>query len=621
MSPVKSMLQELVDRLHKGEGVEWDLPGNGRLYIDRPLPFLCIHRRRTEEGDEATEALLKGQAAWLLVPHDYDSAELDLLLEAITGELARQFGGFLLLELWLNPAEEGGREARHRFRILAPKRNPPARVLEEMEDALLEVTIHRKVPRIGIDYAQRIHPPDLQPAAPCSRAGASVVCLGLEINPVYRDPRSGETFVFAHEAFRQRLGIALKRTFHAFVVGHTRHRPAHYHELGTQTPGREAFRVDRALARISSQFDLLLHVTPVNADAAWKEFKRARFQKEVEFLYRPRTIEPGLMKRRLFRIPLERIEDPTLAQIFRAKRDELDRMITLVADRNTPRFLLGSRQLFGDVDQTLAEVAGELLEGIDGGTEEAGEMLDAAAFAEQARRETALYRRQDRRFRARVEVRDDVAGIMVSHGNFLIGKGAKVSSGRVRAALAHEIGTHALTWHNGRMQPFRELQEGMAGYEPMQEGLAVLAEYLVGGLDAGRLRQLAGRVKAVQLIVEGAGFVDTFRVLHRQFGFASRSAFMITMRTFRGGGYTKDAVYLRGLQQLLQLLGAGKALESLYVGKVAAQWLPLLEELSWRQVLEPPSLLPRFFSDPASQRRLQRLRRGLSVMQLIEESD
>ena len=499
-------LQALLEALRKGEGFRQEIGQGGVLHIDRPLPFLCLYRSTAEGSDEGTLALLKGQSNYLLAPLDQDPSELDRLLELIGDEMVRQFGGFLLLELSLRSGEEGGRESKHAFRILAPEEDPPAAVLEEMEDALLSVTIHRKVPRISIDYRP-------QPAASplCSVPGKRFTCLGLELVPVYRDPQSGEVYVFAFEAFRRRFGIALKRTLYAFVRCCTSHRPAHYHELGQQTPSQEAFRTDRALARISSQFDLLLHVTPVNADAAWEAFEGCRFEREVEFLYRPRTIKHGLLKRRLFSIPLERIEDPTLMRIFLAKRDELDRQITLVADRNTPRFLLGSRQLFGEVDEELASLAETLLERIDPGGEAKSRFLDAEAFADHARRELKHYRSQDRRFRSRVEVRDDVAGILVSHGNFLI-----------------------------------------------------------------------GRVKAVQLIVEGAGFIETFRVLHREYGFPARGAFMITMRTFRGGGYTKDAVYLKGLRDLLRLLAQGHDLKSLYLGKVAAEWLPLVRCPPWR---------------------------------------
>ena len=606
----------LVDALRRGEGVRRELPGGGQLVFDRPVPFLCLYRRGAEP-DPATEGLITSQSAWLLLPPEADPAEVARLLDDIAAVLTERFGAFLLLEMWLRPGDSGEEKPSHLFRILAPAHAPPVAVLEEMEEALLACTIHRRTPAICVDYQETVHAPMATPWPYCRREG--VTCLGLEVSPVYRDPHSGEVYVFAWEAFRRRLNTALKRSFHAFAQQCTRWQPAHFHELGPQTPDTEALKVDRGLARISATFDLLLHVTPVNPNAAWEAFRRSGYERVPEFLYRPRTVAPGMVKRRLFRLPLERIEDPTLARILLAKRDELDRQITLLADRNTPRFLLGSRALFGDVEPELAALADELLSGIDhDGREPAGEWLDAEAFAARARKELDWYRRQDRRLCSGVEVREDIAGILVSHGRFLIGRGARVSAARVEAALAHEIGTHVLTWHNGRRQPFRELQEGMAGYEPMQEGLAVLAEYLVGGLEAARLRQLAGRVKAVQLICEGADFITTFRSLHREYGFGPRAAWMMTMRTFRGGGYTKDAVYLRGLQRLLQRLAEGVDPAGLYVGKLADAWLPYVDELRWRTIVQPPALLPRFFERPEAEARLRRLAGGLTVPQLLE---
>ena len=38
-----------------------------------------------------------------------------------------------------------------------------------------------------------------------------------------------------------------------------------------------------------------------------------------------------------------------------------------------------------------------------------------------------------------------------------------------------------LTYFNGKLQPFHQLQCGFAGYDELQEGLAVLAEFFSGG--------------------------------------------------------------------------------------------------------------------------------------------
>ena len=246
-------------------------------------------------------------------------------------------------------------------------------------------------------------------------------------------------------------------------------------------------------------------------------------------------------------------------------------------------------------------------------------MLDARQFATHAQQEVDYYRQQDQSLAARVEVRDDIPGIMVSHGNFLIGSSAQIASSRLHATFAHEIGTHVVTYHNGMQQPFRELYVGMAGYEPMQEGLAVLSEYLVGGLSSGRLRQLAGRVISVNAVIEGADFMETYRILNQDHGFSTKAAFMMTMRTHRGGGYTKDAVYLKGLMGLLDRLGKGKKLEAMYLGKIALEYLQLIEELNWRQVLEKAPLVPRLFSMPEAQDRIARLGKGMAVPELLEE--
>ena len=77
-----------------------------------------------------------------------------------------------------------------------------------------------------------------------------------------------------------------------------------------------------------------------------------------------------------------------------------------------------------------------------------------------------------------------------------------MSRARVGASLQHEVGTHLVTYYNGLEQPLRLLHVGLAGYDETQEGLAVLAEYLVGGLSRSRLRTLAERVRP-RLVQDG----------------------------------------------------------------------------------------------------------------------
>jgi uncharacterized protein (TIGR02421 family) len=317
---------------------------------------------------------------------------------------------------------------------------------------------------------------------------------------------------------------------------------------------------------------------------------------------------------------MEKIEDPTLTHIFAVKREELARQLTMVEDRGSRCFLRGSQQVYGELEEELLQLARQMLSRLPAGDldDDGSHPLSAADFVRRAEQEIAHYRRQDPDLAARVELRDDIPGLMVSRGAFLVGAGTQIAKPRVEAALAHEVGTHVLTNHNGRTQPFAQLHAGMAGYEALQEGLAVLAEYLVGGLSLPRLRLLAGRVVAVHSVTEGATFLETYRELHCDHGFSREGAFMTAMRVHRGGGFTKDMVYLQGLVKLLDYLGRGGELELLYLGKVALDHFPFVEELRWRQVLSPGPLLPRYLDHPDAAPRLERLRGGLSVLELVE---
>jgi hypothetical protein len=90
------------------------------------------------------------------------------------------------------------------------------------------------------------------------------------------------------------------------------------------------------------------------------------------------------------------------------------------------------------------------------------------------------------------------------------------------------------------------------------------------------------------------------------------------MRIYRGGGLTKDAVYLRGLVAVLKYIAEGGQLDPLFVGKIAADHVPIIKELQWRQVLRPTPLYPRYMRTPDLSQRLAYLRQGVSVLNLLD---
>jgi uncharacterized protein (TIGR02421 family) len=386
-------------------------------------------------------------------------------------------------------------------------------------------------------------------------------------------------------------------------------------------PGQELSHVldiDHALAEIEREIDPLLNVTPVNAAEAWLDFERSGFDQVPSLRSRPLDFEPDLVRRRLYGLEIERVEDPALSNLFREKRDEIARQITMLEDRDTSRFVYGSLQVFGEVGDQLVTDAEKLLRVI---TPEVphDERVTASAFAERAEKELQRYRNHHPGFRSTLEIRTDVADLMVSHGCLLVPEAATFRRSRVEALIQHEIGTHVVTYENGRAQRLRLLSVGLPGYDETQEGLAVLAEFAIGGLDPLRMRLLAARVVAVDRMLTGASFLDIFGELKETYSFSAKTAWSVTMRTMRCGGMTKDVVYLRGISRVLEFVSERKTIEPLLVGKLSLEHVPLVEELIESGFLTDPRVRPRWTEGRESQERLARVYEGMSVHDLVAD--
>ena len=359
-------------------------------------------------------------------------------------ELVRECQAFLIIEIWSAP--ESGKDAANSqgvpkpgFRILASRSQSPTTTLEALENALKGIRIHRKKAEVEIVYTNRLSPADMSPLISSSEAKKiNGHMIGLEIQPIYRNAETGDVFPLVLRALHRGLSQAMKRAAYEFARTQTVHRPPNYQALGRRAVVKAVWEVDRRIAEISNAFDFLLQVTPVNTNEAWREFKQKRFEKLPALYYRPVHADPAVLKRNLYQIPVERIEDPTLAFIFNEKRREMDRQISMLLDRGTKKFFYGSMQLYGGVSEELAGLAETLLKKLPRRSYEdsRGGFLRAAAVAERAEREIAYYRRMYSDLSARVQIRDDIAGLLVSHGNLLVGKGVKIPVSRIESAHA-----------------------------------------------------------------------------------------------------------------------------------------------------------------------------------------
>jgi len=87
---------------------------------------------------------------------------------------------------------------------------------------------------------------------------------------------------------------------------------------------------------------------------------------------------------------------------------------------------------------------------------------------------------------------------------------------------------------------------------------------------------------------------DTFALLVDQFGFKHETSFQIVMRVYRGGGLTKDMLYLKGIMELIEYLKENNNVHLLMMGKIRKDYLPIIKDLLQKEVLIPPAITPRF---------------------------
>ncbi len=619
------LLDTISDRVERGLQVRRKLAPDGRVHIDRQLPFLVVYRQPERGADEAVRSLVASQASYVIAPSDPAAKSFTHeLVERVATVQSKTFGGFLIVEIWVKADATGAAtvadDIRPDFELVVPARLQGTPTVDALSAGLRKVKILGQRAKVVVRPSGPIAPHGQRRlVSPAVAKATNTQLVGIAAYAAWRSSESGEAYPLVRQAMIRQVSRSLAKAAFVFAREETSSRPLHYHSLGRRAVVRAVQEIDHELATVAESFDLLLTITPVNAEAAFRSFRRSRSSKPPTFQYRPHTVDPSLLKRRLFGIRIERIEDPTLESLFREKQNELELKLSLIADRLTSRFLPTSVALYGRVDDTAVELARAVIESLDGRDRaRRSPTISGEQFAAAAEIELAGYRDVDPSITPRVDLRDDVSSLMVSAGNLLVGRGMAIPADRVEALLQHEVGTHVVTYWNGRAQPLRLLASGLARHDELQEGLAVFAEYLVGGLTAGRLRTLAARVLASRAVSDGAEFVETYRLLIEEIGLSERNAFMVAMRVHRGGGLVKDAVYLRGLQGVVDYVRQGGRLDTLLVGKIAPAHTAVIEELQRRKVLGPPPLRPNFLNLPDTHYQIERVRGGAGLRELVD---
>ncbi len=603
--------KSLIKSLKTGTHLNLNLQHGGKVKIERRLPFLLIFRN-TDPEDKKTVKLVLGESSYLVTTGtEYDIDEVRQKVKVISKTLSEVFGAIMIMEIWI------GEPDSDTFLIKASKSQAPATIQTLTEG--LRTFCHHIGLKVKTKVSKKRYPLKLKPILSiedCQECG--VYLVGLEIPPFFRDFAADEFYFVVFRDFKTAFSQILRKTIFEFIRVQTNFKIENYNVLGSTKINDFVWEIDKQLYEIQTNFQFLLLISPKNILEAKEEFKANNYRGNPKFLYRLLPIDPDQLKEALFRINILSIEDPTLAYIFLEKREEVEKQITMLKERGTENFLFSSIRLYSSVDKPLYETAKHLLKEIPAEEHFEGRWIDSHEMARRCREEIEYYKQYHPGLDAKVEVKKDIVGMLVSKGQLYIGESYAIPENRVEALIHHEVGTHVLTFYNGMVQPFQQLSIGLADYDELQEGIAVLAEYLVGGLTRDRIRLLAARVVAGRHLTSGNNFEETFHELTSNFGIDFETAFQISTRIHQSGGCTKDIIYLRGLINLIDYLQSGGDLEPLFVGKIALKHVPLINELRMRKILKPTPLYPRYLKSAMAKERLQKIKDGLTLLEMLD---
>ena len=613
-APLQAAPPPFEPKFGKGGALRQPVGKSGRVHVDRLLPFLILQR-----SDDPSQSLARrigvDSPSYLIWSGEDDLVALSAI-EEVTRHLVKQGGRLLLVSLDDQPLQARDEHSQELApfvaQIGAGDGGNVGRAAAILDKALHAIEIdlrHCKVERVPFA-------PILPAAFDRLLNGIDgVERLSLRVPQIHRRGDGVEYPGIRHD-LSAAIGDALLRAACAFLDDGKTQVPAHYRALGRSAYLAAALKADRKLDRVSRSFDFLLSISPIDTGKAYDRFVATGEDEAPHFHYRPLTVDPDIAKRELYSIDLDALEDPMLEQLLGEKRRELDAQLTMLATRNTPAFRPASMFLYGSVEAPLLADAHIIL-AASSKDPPRGRAVGAAEVAEAARSLAARYAAIDPAFQPDIQLREDIAGLLVSGRKLLIASDSIMPAHRLDALLAHEVSVHLLTHFNGAAQGLGIFRTGLAGYEGIQEGLGVFAEWASGGLTRTRLRLLGARVIAVEAMLAGATFIDVYRALTRDHGFSRKGAFGIVARVFRSGGLAKDAIYLRGFRGVMDLIRAGASLEPFWLGKIAARHAPAIQELLQRGLVQAPRFIPFFMSDQSAQERIASLRKSDSLEDIL----
>ncbi|MDK2977983.1 MAG: hypothetical protein PWP52_697 [Bacteroidales bacterium] len=424
----------------------------------------------------------------------------------------------------------------------------------------------------------------------------NTLVLATEIKKVYCNEETGESYPMVIDELTQKIKKAAINTAAYFAKKNTTLTVIKNNSLLSSELDKNLIKIDKQLFNIAKNFEIISLINPVNLDQERKKFLRSKFKKNPNFIYNQLSVNPFEFKRKLYSIPVEKISDISLRMLYQDVIDSYADKIDIITSIGTEKSLYNSLRYFGEPDLTDIKNAEYILHSSQSIDEQEEMILNSTDVFHYFKNIINTYG-----FDCKVEISKKIISkvLNLNHKKTLyIRKDAFFSEKSLRALAEHEIGVHMLTTINSRLQPLHIFRLGTPLNTHAQEGLAILSEYLSGNISVNRLQILALRVLTIEKMLKGFDFKQTFEFLMDTGNLNETQSFYMTARIYRGGGFTKDHLYLKGFKDILKYYHDGNDIMPLLIGKTSLKYQPVINEMIERKIFLPPKYKTRSFVKP-----------------------
>ena len=347
--------------------------------------------------------------------------------------------------------------------------------------------------------------------------------------------------------------------------------------------------IDKNIDSLVKQIELLSYVNPTNIEEEKELFFCSKYLKDPVFKYPSINFDCFKLHRKLFENNLEVIEDDDIKKLYENIIYQYSGLIQCIeAIGSGKNFYYKSLHCFGTPTEKDVKNAKFIIHFED-------EDKDVPSFqpkysATEAKSFFKTFSEQynfgyDIEFSNRISA---IAMVLNNTKTLVLNTNHSYSDNEIAVLTNHEIGVHMVTTINGLLHPLKIFSHGFPNNEETQEGLAVFSEYMSDNLTVTRLKELAYRVISVDSLAKGYSFSKTFSSLHNHYDLDRESAFYITVRAYRGGGFTKDYLYLIGLKKIYDYYHDGKDLSLLLTGKATLEYVKEIKLLISKGLAVPP---------------------------------